>query len=71
LLTASTETILKRKNELDKEGIETINHKIDYLADKKGYYKVLNETTPQETVAHILSIVFDEQHRKNLKRLKD
>jgi thymidylate kinase len=70
LLTASTETILKRKNELDKEGIETINSKIDYLADKKGYYKVLNETTPQETVAHILSIVFNEQHCKNLKRLK-
>jgi thymidylate kinase len=70
LLTASTETILKRKNELDKEGIETINHKIDYLADKKGYYKVLNETIPQETVAHILNIVFEEQHRKNLKRLR-
>jgi thymidylate kinase len=69
LLTASTETILKRKNELDKEGIETINSKIDYLADKKGYYKVLNESTPQETVANILRIVFNEQHRKNLKRL--
>jgi hypothetical protein len=70
LLTASTETILKRKNELDKEGIETINSKIDYLADKKGYYKVLNESTPQETVANILRIVFNEQHQKNLKRLK-
>jgi thymidylate kinase len=70
LLTASTDTILGRKKELDKAGIEDINAKIDYLADKKDYYKVLNESTPQEAIIKILSIVFDEQHRKNLKRLR-
>lgn len=70
LLTASTETILTRKRELDREGIEAINQKIDYLADKKGYYKVVNEGIPQEAVAKILRIVFDKQHKKNLKRLK-
>lgn len=70
LLTASTETILTRKRELDREGIEMINQKIDYLADKKGYYKVVNEGIPQEAVAKILRIVFDKQHKKNLKRLK-
>lgn len=69
LLTASTETILARKRELDAEGIETINHKIEYLSTKKGYYKVLNETTPQEAVTQILQIVFEQQHQKNLKRL--
>ena len=69
LLTASTETILARKRELDAEGIETINHKIDYLSTKKGYYKVLNVTTPQEAVTQILQIVFERQHQKNLKRL--
>lgn len=68
LLTANTDTILDRKRELDKEGIEAINKKIDYLANKKGYYKVLNEGTPQEAVAEILRIVFEEQHKKNLKR---
>lgn len=70
LLTASSETILARKRELDEEGINTINAKIDYLAGKKGYTKVLNETTPQATVYEILSHVFNEQHKKNLKRLK-
>lgn len=70
LLTASGETILARKRELDEEGINTINAKIDYLAGKKGYTKVLNETTPQAAVYEILSHVFNEQHKKNLKRLK-
>ncbi len=70
LLTASSETILARKRELDEEGIKTINAKIDYLASKKGYTKVLNESTPQVAVYEILNFVFNEQHKKNLKRLK-
>lgn len=70
LLTASSETILARKRELDEESIRTINAKIDYLADKKGYTKVLNESTPQVAVYEILNYVFNEQHKKNLKRLK-
>lgn len=70
LLTASSETILARKRELDEEGIRTINAKIDYLAGKKGYTKVLNESTPQVAVYEILNFVFNEQHKKNLKRLR-
>ena len=70
LLTASSETILARKRELDEEGIKNINAKIDYLADKKGYTKVLNESTPQVAVNKILTFVFNEQHKKNLKRLR-
>ena len=70
LLTASSETILTRKRELDEEGIRTINSKIDYLACKKGYTKVLNEATPEVAVNEILNNVFCEQHKKNLKRLK-
>ena len=69
LLTAQTETILNRKRELDREGIEAINRKIDYLAPRKGYYKILNEGTPEEAVAKILTIIFEEQHRKNMKRM--
>lgn len=69
LLTASPQVILERKVELNAEEIESINRKIDYLTSKKGYYKVLNERTPQEAVTEILRIVFDEQHKKNLKRL--
>ena len=70
LLTASSETILARKRELDEEGIRTINAKIEYLANKKGYTKVLNESTPQVAVYEILNYVFNEQHKKNLKRLR-
>lgn len=70
LLTASTDTILARKKELDEEGIRMINKKIDYLADKKGYKKILNEQTPEVAVAEILSYIFENQHKKNLQRLK-
>ena len=70
LLTAGTDTILARKRELDEAGIRTINAKIDYLAGKRGYKKILNERTPEEAVRSILSYIFEEQHKKNLKRLK-
>lgn len=70
LLTASTDTILARKKELDEEGIRMINKKIDYLADKKGYKKILNEQIPEVAVAEILSYIFENQHKKNLQRLK-
>lgn len=70
LLTASSETILARKKELDAEGIQAINEKIDYLAKKKGYKKVLNEQTPEVAVAEILNYIFDGQHQKNLRRLR-
>ena len=70
LLTANSDTILARKRELDEEGIRTINAKIDYLAGKKGYTKVLNESTPQAAVYEILDYVFKQQHKKNLKRLR-
>ena len=69
LLTAQTDTILGRKKELDREGIEAINARIDYLASKPSFYKVLNEGTPQEAVAEILRIVFEKQHGKNIKRI--
>lgn len=70
LLTASTDTILARKRELDSAGIDDINAKIDYLSDKRGYYKVINESTPQSAVAKILHVIFEQQHKKNVKRLK-
>ncbi len=70
LLTARSETILTRKRELDEEGIRRINKRIDYLADKKGYKKILNEQTPEVAVAEILNYIFDNQHKKNLRRLK-
>lgn len=69
LLTAQTETILNRKRELEREGIEAINSKIDYLAPRRGYYKIMNEGTPEQAVAQILDTVFTAQHAKNMKRI--
>lgn len=70
LLTANSEVILARKRELDEEGIKIINEKIDYLCRKKGYRKVLNEQAPQIAVNEILTYIFEEQHKKNLRRLR-
>lgn len=70
LLTAKSETILSRKRELDEDSIRLINSKIDYLSEKKGYKKILNEQTPEVAVTEILNYIFDSQHKKNLKRLK-
>lgn len=69
LLTASTDTILERKRELSREDIEAINQRIDLLAAQKGYLKVLNESTPDVAVNQILSHIFAEQHKVNLRRL--
>lgn len=70
LLTASSEIILARKRELDEEGIRSINTKIDYLADKKEYKKILNESTPEVAGAEVLNYIFENQHKKNIRRLK-
>ena len=69
LLTASVETILARKQELTREGIERINEKIEYLVGKRGYVKFVNDGAPEEVVTEILEWVFEEQHKRNLKRL--
>lgn len=70
LLTADSEVILKRKQELDTDGIHSINDKIEYLSTKKRYIRILNESTPEHAVEEILSYIFEQQHKKNLKRLK-
>jgi len=67
LLTATKEVILERKQELDEAGIYRINENLIYLDDKKGYYLVLNEGSPSEAIQKILTIVFEEQHKKNMK----
>ena len=69
LLTASVETILARKQELTREGIERINEKIEYLAGKSGYVKFVNDGAPKEVVTEILEWVFEEQHKRNLRRI--
>ena len=69
LLTASTETILSRKGELDHEGVEAINDRINFLKNKRGYLVVMNEGEPQEAVHEILSHVFERQHQKNRRRV--
>ena len=69
LLTARAETILERKRELTEEGIRAINERIEFLAGKRGYRKFVNEGTAEEMVTEILEWVFEEQHKRNMKRI--
>ena len=46
LLTASSETILSRKRELDEAGIRDINNRIDYLADQKAISRCSTSRLP-------------------------
>lgn len=69
LLTASPDVILKRKRELSREDIDAINTRIDRLARQPGYLKVMNDTTPDAAVDAIVAHVFDDRHRRNLRRL--
>lgn len=69
LLTANPETILARKCELDEKSICCINERINYLAEKKGYLKILNEQTPEVAVIEILNYIFNNQDKTNIKRV--
>lgn len=69
LLTANTETILSRKQELTTEGIDNINTKLNYLASKNGYYLILNDGEPSEAIQEIASIILEKQHQKNIKKM--
>lgn len=70
LLTAPTEIILKRKSELDADGVADINQKMDYLAEKKGYYKFVNDGSPEQCARKILSLIFEKQHEDICFRLR-
>lgn len=70
LLTASTESILSRKAELDADGIATINRNIDYLATKPGYIRFTNDGTPEQCARAILTHIFHQQHETICKRIR-
>ena len=53
---------------MDREGVEAINDRIEFLKNKRGYLKVMNEGLPEEAVHKILKHVFDHQHMKNRRR---
>ena len=69
LLTADTDVIMSRKQELSIADVDAINKNIDFLASKKGYLKVLNNSSPKDTVTSILTYIFENQHNISLKRL--
>ena len=69
LLTADKDIILGRKQELTAEGIDRINNKLEYLSKKRGYHLVLNNKDPEDAIQEILTIIFEEQHKKNIKRI--
>ena len=69
LLTADTDTILKRKHELSFASVSEIKERMAYLSDKKGFYLIENDTQPEHAISKILEIVFEKQHKKNIKRI--
>ena len=69
LVTADADVILARKQELTADGIDSINSKLKYLSDKQGYYLIVNNDAPNIAVQKILTLVFEEQHQKNIKRI--
>jgi thymidylate kinase len=69
LLTADREVILSRKQELNAEGIDRINEKMNYLSGKKGYCLVMNNGKAEEAVNEILNFIFVAQHKKNRQRI--
>ncbi len=71
LLAENTTRIPARIQDLDEEEKRTINERIDYLAAKPGYFKVVNEGTQEEVIKMILEHVFSEQHHKNIKEFRD
>lgn len=70
LLVADVDTIMARKKELSATDVQKIIDNINFLATKKGYYKVVNDSTPDVAVKKILLYVFDHQHQSNLCRLR-
>ena len=69
LLTADTDVIMSRKQELSASDLELIKKNIDFLSSKPGYFLVHNNASPDDAVVEILKCVFENQNNKNLKRL--
>lgn len=69
LLTTDAETILTRKEELDRGEIVSINEKIAYLSGKTGYKVIRNDRTPDDAASAVLAHIFTRQHRENLRKI--
>lgn len=69
-LTAPSEVIHERKQELTKESIESINDKIDYLKDNIHSHVIINDISPDDAVYKILSIIGESQHIKHDRKIK-
>ncbi|MFI3321286.1 MAG: hypothetical protein R3Y50_02035 [Rikenellaceae bacterium] len=66
LITADTDIILKRKSELDREGVERINENMRFLSTKKGFYMIDNSSTAEAAVIDIFKIILEGQHQRLL-----
>ena len=64
------DTILARKQELNREAIERIYGRMEYLASvDKHCHWIDNNGTPEEAVQQILEILAEHQHAKYAKKL--
>ncbi len=70
LITAQTDIILSRKQELSGEEIKRINTKMEYLAKKKGYYLIENNGTAEQAATKILNTIIEAQHNRSMERMR-
>ncbi len=70
LVYVEPDNILARKQELTKEQILDIYKKLDYILENdKSYIKIDNNQDVNITVSNILNHIFEEQHKKLIKKL--
>jgi len=70
LVSVEPDNILARKQELTKEQILDIYKKLDYILENdKSYTKIDNNQDVNIAVSNILNHIFEEQHKKLIKKL--
>ena len=69
LISAKSEIILSRKQELNKPSIEKINSNLIFLSKKPDFYLIENNGSMDEALQKILKIIIENQHTRNLKNL--
>ena len=70
LVYVEPDNILARKQELTREQILDIYKKLDYILENdKSYTKIDNNQDVNIAVSNILNHIFEEQHKKLIKKL--
>lgn len=70
LIYVDPDKILNRKQELTKDQIVEIYKKLDFLLENdKSFTKIENNENPEIAINEILNFIFEEQHKKYIKKI--